>query len=186
MISRLANLIYLIALVCGSAMVGYAQFEIPDASSRTPRSPREDGQFGVKEMLAKQRVEREKKDYEEMLERGDEAAKLMKQLEISFEQNHGLMPQDRTRLDALERVVIKIRKDLGGGDDDARDENPTAVKSDEEPQPTTMQEAFQLLQSTTSRLVDELKKTTRFSISAAAIQSSNTALKLLKFLRLKK
>jgi hypothetical protein len=34
--------------------------------------------------------------------------------------------------------------------------------------------------------VDELKKTTRFSISAIAIQSSNTVLKLVRFLRLRK
>ncbi|HEV8592977.1 MAG TPA: hypothetical protein VGQ55_12805, partial [Pyrinomonadaceae bacterium] len=59
-----------------------------DATSRFPGDRKDpDAPFGVKEMLAKQRVARDKKDYEAMLKRGDEALVLSKQLESSFEQN---------------------------------------------------------------------------------------------------
>jgi hypothetical protein len=138
-------------------------------------------------MLAKQRLEREKKDYEEMLDRGEEALRLTKQLEVSFEQNKGFSQQDRGRLEALEKVVVKIRKELGA-DDDAyeKEKDRIAMPPPEELRPSTVEEAFNYLRSTTSKLVDELKKTTRFSVSVIAIQTSNTALKLVKFLRLRK
>jgi hypothetical protein len=137
-------------------------------------------------MIAKQRAERDKKDHEEMLERGDEALRLTKQLEMSFEQNKGFSEADRTRLESLEKTVTKIRKELGGDDDVDDDKGPVYMKAEDEPRPSTMEEAFKYLRSTTIKLVDELKKTTRFSISAAAIQSSNTVLKLVRFLRFKK
>jgi hypothetical protein len=60
------------------------------------------------------------------------------------------------------------------------------MKPVDEPRPSTIEEAFRYLQSTTVKLVDELKKTTRFSISVIAIQSSNNVLKVIKFLRLRK
>lgn len=135
-------------------------------------------------MIAKQRAERDKKDHEAMLERGDEALMLTKQLEVSFTQNNGFSEADRDRLESLEKVVTKIRKELGG-DDDA-DEGSAYVKAEDEPKPSTMEEAFKYLRTSTVKLVDELKKTTRFSISAVAIQSSNTVIKLARFLRLKK
>ena len=143
---------------------------------------------GLKEMMAKQRAERDKKDHEEMLERGDEALRLAKQLEASFSQNKTFSQQDRVKLESLEKVVTKIRRELGGDDDDAGDGSDDAnyLKAADEPKPSNMEEAFRYLQSTTIKLVDELKKTTRFSISAIAIQSSNTVLKLIRFVRLKK
>jgi hypothetical protein len=152
-----------------------------DATSRFPGDRKDpDAPFGIKEMLAKQRVARDKKDYEAMLKRGDEALVLSKQLEASFEQNKSVGPQDRDKLVELERLVTKIREELGGGDDD--DSNDAASKS----KPSDLQQAFKSLQDTTVSLVDELKKTTRFTISAVAIQSSNSVLKIVRFLRLRK
>jgi hypothetical protein len=136
-------------------------------------------------MLAKQRAERDRKEHEELLERGDEALRLTKQLETSFEQNRGFSQQDNAKLESLEKVVGKIRRGLGGGDDGDNNDSGSIEKTDE-PKPSNVEEAFKYLQTTTIKLVDELKKTTRFSISAVAIQSSNTVLKLVRFLRLKK
>ena len=185
MISRIIKLMIFTAVFCGSVVVASSQPPtIPDATTSTPGGRREENPFSVKEMLAKQRLERDKKDYEEMLERGDEALRLMKQLEASFEQKT-FSQQDRARLDSFEKVVIKIRKELGGADDSS-DTDSNYVSREDEPKPSTVEEAFQFLQSTTIKFVDELKKTTRFSISAAAIQSSNTLLRLVKFIRLKK
>ncbi len=179
------NLTVFALLVGGTALFAYSQPELSDASVRSPNQRKEGAPTGLKEMLAKQKAERDKRDYEELLERGDEALKLAMQLENSFAENKGLSQQDKAKLESLEKVVGKIRKELGGADDgggnDADSVDPT-----EEPKPSTVAEAFKYLESNTIKLVDELKKTTRFSISAVAIQSSNTVLKLVKFLRLKK
>jgi hypothetical protein len=136
-------------------------------------------------MMAKLRSEQNKRDHKQMLDRGEEAVRLANQLEAAFEKNRNLTPEDKARLESLENVVEKIRKELGG-DDDGDDEDLSYQKPAAEEKPSTMEEAFKFLQSSTMKLVDELKKTTRFSISAVAIQSSNSVLKLVKFLRLRK
>jgi len=191
--SILKRLMFCVVVVAGCGLVAYSQPpDLPDATTSSPRGRRsEDAPKGLSEMLARQRLERDKKDYEEMLDRGQEALRLANQLEASFEQNKTVSQQDRVRLDALEKVVTKIRKELGADDDPVDNDNDndkdrTYMPPPDEPKPSTIEEAFGYLQSTTAKLVDELKKTTRFSVSVVAIQTSNTALKLVKFLRLRK
>ncbi len=186
MISHFVKL-FVFGLLLTAAVAGpYAQQPdpIPDASTRSGRRSLADKPSGLDEMLAKQRAARDKKDHEQMLERGDQALRLANQLEASFAQNHGFSPQDKARLESLEKVVVKIREELGGDDD--TDDHANRMKSSDEPKPSTIEEAFTFLRSTTVKLVDELKRTSRFSISAVAIQSSNSVLKLVKFLRLRK
>lgn len=182
--ARFSRVLFFLVILLAAAGACYAQNDLPDASSRSGRARNDEGPLGLKEMLARQKAERNKRDYEEMLERGDEALRLAKQLEASFEQNKGFSSQDRTRLDSLEKVVTKIRKELGA-DDDSETDDPEYVRP-EDPKPSNVEEAFKYLQSTTIKLVDELKKTTRFSISVVAIQTSNSVLKLVRFLRFKK
>jgi hypothetical protein len=185
-LARFSGVMIFVLLLTAAASVCYGQSELPDATSRTPGRPRNDeAAASVKEMLARQKAERDKRDYEEMLKRGEEALRLAKLLENSFEQNKGFSSDDRTRLDALEKVVVKIRKELGA-DEDSETEEPMVVRAEDAPKPSTLEEGFKYLQSTTTKLVDELKKTTRFSISVVAIQTSNNVLKLVRFLRLKK
>ena len=62
-------------------------------------------------------------------------------------------------------------------------EDDESDDDDDKDKPSSMSEAIQALQKNTTALLDEIKKTTRHSISAAAIQSSNTVLKIVKFLR---
>lgn len=173
-----------LTLFGGGVCVSAQNDDFPDASTRSGRPRREDAPSGLREMLAKQRTERDKKEYQEMLDRGEEALKLTKQLEASYSQRGGFSQEDRVRLESLERTVAKIRKELGAEDDDMPKE--AIVQSAEEPKPSTMEEAFTYLKSTTIKLVDELKKTSRFSISVVAIQSSNTIIKLVRFLRFRK
>ena len=176
---------FIAILLLGGAVVVQAQSDgLPDASSRSGRRRADDSPFGLKDMLAKQKAEREKKDHEEMLERGAEALRLTKQLEASYAANGSLSPQDRSKLESLERVVTKIRKELGASEDS--EAVPLGIQGVEEPKPSTMDEAFKFLQTSTVKLVDELKKTTRFTISVIAIQSSNTVLKIVRFLRVRK
>ncbi len=186
MIACSVKLIICAAIFSGLAVIACAQSDFPDASSRTGRGQRDDRPRGINEMLAKQRAERDRKEHEALLERGDEALRLANQLETSFARNRGISQQDKSRLESLEKVVTKIRKELGGGDDNGEIDDSGYLQFISERSPSTMKEAIGYLKSTTVKLVDELKKTTRFSISAVAIQSSNTVLKLVKFLRIKK
>ncbi len=171
----------LTALLLSAAARISAQSDNVGLPASGRQESKEDQPRSFKEMLTKQRIEREKKDYEEMLSRGDEAARLSQQLENAFEQNKALSQKDRQKLETLEKIVTKIRKELGGGDADG--EETVVVK---EQRPSSLQEAFSNLKETTLKLVDELKKGSRFTISAVAIQSSNTVLKLVRFLRLRK
>ncbi len=183
MISRFLRLLMLGLLLLGANEV-FAQPDTTfpgDASTRSGRSRRTDPPKTFKEMLAKQRAERDKRDHRQMLERGEAALRLAEQLENSFANNKTISKEDMARLESLEDAVVKIRKELGGDDDSVTFSNDSVDE-----RPSNVEEAFKFLQSTTVKLVDELKKTTRFTISAVAIQSSNSVLNLVKFLRFKK
>ncbi len=155
-----------------------------NADNRSPLgkpASEEDQPKNVREMFSKMRVEQRKKEYDEMLQRGEKALKLSEQLETSFSQNNQLSQADKEKLNDLEKIVKKIRSDLGGDDDEgASDDQNETAKSDK---PADLVDGFKILQSNTVKLVNELKKTSRFSISAVAIQSSNSILKLVRFLR---
>lgn len=164
-----------------------AQTAANDDSLIPGRQRNDDQPKNVKEYLAKQRAEKAKKDHEELLKRGDEVIELTGQLEQAFSRSNGLSAADRSKLESLEKLVTKIRRSLGGDDDEENeppDESGTVATKEKEP--GTLEEAFTALKQRTSRLVDELKKTTRFTVSALAIQSSNSVLKVVRFLRLRK
>jgi hypothetical protein len=157
-----------LSVICVSAQT--------DASD-SPKSNKEDYPKGIKESLAKSRIEREKKDYEELLQNGEEAAKLSESLEKTFTETNKLTVEDQKKLDRLEKLAKKIRRELGADEID---------EIAEERNPSSMLDAFKFLQDSTNKLVEELKKTTRYSVSVVAIQSSNTFLKVIKFIRFKK
>jgi hypothetical protein len=133
-----------------------------------------------KESCVKIRIEKDKKDYEEMLKRGDEVERLAARLVRSFELTGNLSGEDRNLLESLEKNVKKIREELGGdGDDEKIDEvlGPEVAP--------TSANAVDKLKTSVGEFVEALKKTTRFSISAAAIESSNAILTVARFLRIK-
>ncbi len=132
---------------------------------------------GIQESLAKQRIEREKKDFAELLSRGEEAVKISSELEKSFAQTKQLSTDDRKKLDRLEKIVKKIRNEIG-----ANDEESTEAES----KPLSVPNALDSLQDNASKLVDELKKNTRYTISVVAVESSNLLLKVVRFLRIGK
>ncbi len=148
-----------------------------DASSPAPGSnQKEEVPKNIQESLAKQRIDREKKEFAELLERGEEALKLSDELEQSFAQNNKFSNEDQKKLDRLEKVIKKIRVELGseGGDDETKDK------------PLSVLTALKILQTDTVKLLDELKKTSRYSISVVAVESSNALLNLVRFLRFRK
>ena len=138
----------------------------------------------VSEMVEKQRILRQKKEYDEMLKRGEEALKLSEELEESFNDRETISNVDLQKLEALEKVVGKIRDELGGDDDDdGMLKDSTASENNARRDAVS---AFKYLRDSTVKLVDELKKSSRFSISVAAIESSNAVIRIARFLRLKK
>ncbi|HTK36848.1 MAG TPA: hypothetical protein VL325_00020 [Pyrinomonadaceae bacterium] len=139
--------------------------------------PRDPEPKSVQEMLFKMQIDKAKKDYDEMLERGEQALNISMEIEKSYEKTGTLTQDDREKLDDVEKLVKKIRGELGGGDDEKSESDADGPKD--------VVSGVKYLAKSTADLVDELKKTTRFSISAAAIQSSNTVLGALRFLRLK-
>jgi len=169
----------MLLMFCGTII---AQSSSNNESLIPGRTLEDDRPRSVKEFLAKQRAEKEKKDHEELLKRGEELAALTDQLETSFLKSNHLSDEDLTKLESLEKLVSKIRKELGADDDEDRDEVDVTAKH----KPSTIKEAFIDLKEITGNLLNELKKSTRFTISAVAIQSSNTVLKLVRFLRFTK
>jgi hypothetical protein len=138
----------------------------------------------IEEMTRKQQISRLKKEYDEMLKNGEEALRLSKELETSLEGKEAFSDQDFQKLQALEKVVSKIREDLGGKD--IEKEEQISADSGENSARQSFTAAFKFLRTSTIKLVDELKKSTRFSISVAAIEASNAVIKFARFLRLKK
>lgn len=170
-----------------AAIVAFGFFGVlaQNADSKTPGSEKsedkEDQPKSIKEMFEKMRIAKEKKEHDEMIERGEEVLRITEQIDKSYAANEKFTDDDLARLASIEQKVKKIRNELGGKDDD-----DDLIDESREDMPSAFAEAFKTFRSATAKLVDELKKTTRFSISAVAIESSNTVMKLARFLRIRR
>ncbi len=135
--------------------------------------PEEPLPTNIRESLKKQEIERLKKDYDELLENGEQAVKLSEEVEFSFTKNNKLTSGDIEKLDKIEKLLKKIRKELGGDD-----ENEDKVKK-----PSSIKNAVSTLKESAENLFGELKKTSRYSISVVAIQSSNSLLDIVRYIK---
>ena len=144
-----------------------------DLSTRNGKPIPEEIPKNVQESLKKQEFERIKKDYEEMLENGEQAVKLTEEVELSFNKNKKISSTEIQKLEKIEKLLKKIRKELGGDDDDdVKPEKPASIKS-----------AIETLKESSVNLYNELKKTSRYTISAVAIQSSNKLIDIVRYIR---
>ena len=159
------------------AVSAFSQIDASTPSGR-PQA-KEELPKNIKETLAKQRIEQEKKDYQELLSRSEEAVKLSEELEKSFVDSNKITSEDQKKLDRLEKLVKKIRSELGADDD----EEAEIAEKEKVEKPSTLVSAFKTLQSNATQLFSEIKKSTRYSVSVVAIQTSNALLKLVKFIR---
>lgn len=164
MLSRLSKIFLLFLLVFFGGELASAQDtkDYPEA---------------LKENLAKRRIKEEEKEYNELIKRGEEAAKLSEELTKSYEENKKLSDDDQKKLEKLEKVVKRIRRDLGAENDD---------QDEKESKPSTMITTLNIIKEKTSNLLAELKKASRYSISVVAVESSNTIFRLIRFLRFNK
>ena len=172
-LSFVRSIFTLVFIVCA---VVFADAQA-DSTTRNGVPKKEDLPTGIQESLAKQRIEREKKDFAELLSRGEEAVKISGELEKSFTQNNELSSTDLKKLDRLEKLFKKIRSEIGG---DGGDDKSTKLDD----KPLSIGNALKSLQDNAVKLVDELNKTTRYSVSVIAVESSNILLKVVQFLRI--
>ncbi|MBK9216098.1 MAG: hypothetical protein IPM59_10955 [Chloracidobacterium sp.] len=131
----------------------------------------------VRESLDRMRIEHEKKEYAEMLKRSEDAARIANEIEDLYSLTGRFSNEDVAKLSEVEKLVKKIRSELGGSDDDGGDD--TADIS----QPTTSSDAVASLNRNAASLHSDLKRTSRFTISATAIQSTNIILRVTRFLK---
>lgn len=174
---RLNFTVLVFAVLAFASVTSFAQ--PPDNSPSVLSKPEEINKpTGFLETMQKMRIEREKRDYREMLERGEQALKVSEQLEKSFSQRGKLTKQEFDQIALIEKLTKKIRNELGGDDDDDEDKtDPPAVSE---------ADAVKTLRERVVNLYQALKKTSRFSISAAAIDGTNAVLKIARFFRMTK
>ncbi|MDI1240718.1 MAG: hypothetical protein PSX80_02195 [bacterium] len=171
------KLSFAILILAISAVATFSQTASNDPWPFPDRGKSKDDSQFVKEMLAKQHSAREKKEYEALIERGEAAVKLSHEIEEAYERSEELSEAGREKLEDFEKLVSKIRKDLGGDDDGE-------VTVDDKEIPKDVREGFLYLKRSTEQLASEIKRSTRFSVSILAIESSNTLIRLARFLRL--
>lgn len=176
--NTLSKLIFFASIFALMTICANAQGDASTANGRGVQ--KEDLPKNIQETLRKAEIQKAKKDHEEMLKYSEDTIKLSEELETSYSKNNSLSADDRKKLEKLEKLLKKIRRELGGDDDDEKE-----AKIDED-KPSTVVAALKKLQSAATNLFGELKKTSRFSVSVIAIQSSNTLLKIVRFLRFSK
>lgn len=150
---------------------------ISSAQNERNSQPKLDLPDSMRENLAKRRIKDEEEEYQELIKRGEEAVKLSEELTKSFEENNKLSIEDQKKLEKLEKVVKRIRRDLGAEDDDDENKNN---------KPSTLLNTLNIIKEKSNSLLSELKKTSRHSISVVAVESSNAVFRLVRFLRFNK
>lgn len=176
---RIIPLFILLAVSYGIALAQNAEDNKPGGIPKMEQD-KDSGPKNIQESMEKMRIEKEKKDLEEMINRGDEVLDISGELVKSFEHKGKLTSEDLEKLARVERLAKKIREELGGRADDDKDDDDDGVGI------PSLADAVNTLRVSAGTLYSELKKTTRFTISATAIQSTNTVLRLARFLKISK
>jgi hypothetical protein len=178
--------VFILLLLGGLATFGQQQQTTPVVVINPPRPSiarqQDENDYRaptIRETLEKMRIAKEKKDFDQMITRGGDVLKITEEIEKAYEQQGRLTPGEYSKIANVEKLVKKIREELGGDGDDGDKEEAEPKQS----RLMTAADAIKGLRQTTAALFDELKKTTRFSISATAIQTSNAVLRLAKFLK---
>jgi hypothetical protein len=142
----------------------------------SPIERRNDGiDFSMRETDARTRLilKKEKKDYEEHVERAQEARDLAAELRKTYEIAHSFNAADYKKLERLEKLTRRIRNEVGGSQTDA----------DPKELPKTYDEAVSLLADMASELCDEVEKTPRRVVSASIIDQANKLVALIQYVR---
>jgi hypothetical protein len=176
--SSVAKLILILAAAVLGASGSYSQTAADNTPMGRPGSEKESYPHSIRDSLEKMRIEREKKEFDKMIERGQQVTRIAAELEAALLHNGYLTEKEKAKLASVEKLAKQIRSDLGGGDDEEEESEKGSGGS-----ALNISEAVRTLKASTEDLFRELKKTSRFTISAAAIYSSNAVLRLARFMR---
>src|SRR6478736_4756832 len=91
------HLLWTLFLIASFAVAAFAQ----EADSHFPGQPAkndEDQPVGIKEQREKMRIDQEKKEYSEMVDRSQQALKLSQDIQKAFEQQPSLTRADQEKL----------------------------------------------------------------------------------------
>ena len=141
-----------------------------------PMDRRDDGiDFGNRETDVRTRLilRKEKKEYEEHVERAQEARDLAAELRKTYETARSFNAADYKKLERLEKLTRRVRNELGGSQTDA---DPNEL-------PRTQDDAVTLLADMAKELCDEVEKTPRRVVSASLIDQANKLIALIQYLR---
>ncbi|MGZ5435632.1 MAG: hypothetical protein ACXWID_09815 [Pyrinomonadaceae bacterium] len=144
--------------------------------SPNPMDGRRDGiDFGNRETDTRTRMilKKEKKEYEEHVERAQEARDLAAELQKTYEIAHSFNAADYKKLERLEKLTRRVRNEAGGSQTDA----------DPKELPGTHDEAVSLLADMAKELCDEVENTPRRVVSASIINQANKLIALIQFVR---
>ena len=118
-------------------------------------------------------LKKEKKDYEEHVERAKEVRDAAAELQKIYETARSFNAADYKKLERLEKLTRRIRNEVGGEKTDA----------DPKDLPQQKAEAVPLLAAMAKELCDEVEKTPRRVISASIIDQANKLIALIQYLR---
>ena len=124
------------------------------------------------EMRARLLLKREKKDYEENLDRAREAAQIASQLRDTFEAKKSFSAEDKKKMERMEKLTRRIRNEAGGSESDVKPEVPPLIE-------TIVKRVAEVAED----LRKEVEKTPRRVISATVIDKSTKLLGLIQHLR---
>jgi len=128
MLSPHIRILIVVGLIMAGTICCAAQLPDPIFPKGDPKEEEKPKSF--QESLEKMRIEKDKKDHDQMVERGVEIVKISEELEKAVDQNGHLTDKDVSKVATVEKLVKKIRSELGGADDDDND-----VDDDAEPHP---------------------------------------------------
>lgn len=167
------------ALVLFTAMWLSAQAQpgpTPPIPQPSPIERRHDGiGFGNRETETRTRMilKKEKQDYEEHVERAQEARDLAAELQKTYEIAHSFNAADYKKLERLEKLTRRVRNEVGGSQTDAE---PKEL-------PKTHDDAVSLLADMARELCEEVEKTPRRVVAASIINQANKLIALIQYVR---
>lgn len=173
---RLPFMASLIALLSVSVL-GQSPLPSPsDSVSAEKSSPNSksifDGMPG-EEMRAKRMLKIAEKEHAENLERAREVAKISAELKSDFAATKTFSPEDKKKLDKVEKLTRRVRSEAGGSDSEvALDKYPSDLQS-----------AWTRLAEVSDQMRKEVEKTPRQVVSASVIDHANQILEIIQYAR---
>lgn len=126
------------------------------------------------EMIARREIKSLEEAHKENLERAKETAQLSAQLRDAFVNNKTLGRDEVKKLERMEKLARRIRKEAGGSDDN--DVNPENI-------PKSLDTAISRLADASEDLRKSVENTPRQVVSTTVIERANEMLDIIRYLR---